>query len=68
MLIRSQNLSAYICARSSLAVCSVVRASLEQWLGQYHHVVGLHLAVAALWGHGCAADDITHAEYAYEQF
>ena len=56
MLIRSQNLAAYI------------RASLEQWLGQYHHVVGLHLAVAALWGHRCAADAITPAEYAFERF
>jgi hypothetical protein len=67
VLIRSQNLAAYIRARSSLAVCSVVRASLAQWLGQYHHVVGLHLTVAALQGHRCAADGITSAEYPYRR-
>ena len=67
MLIRSQNLVAYIRARSSLAVCTVVRASLEQRLGQHHHMVGLHLAVAALRDRRCAADGITPAECACER-
>jgi len=67
VLIRSQNLAAYIRARSSLAVCTVVRASLEQRLGQHHHMVGLHLAVAALQDHRCAADGITPAEYPYQR-